>query len=392
MYTSAIKLFVYIFMIYGISKLLSFIFNKKIVRNREKLLSIIINIVFALIMIIFPSIPLSIFPLIFSLYLLINAIGNFIDYIVLKENELKLRYKYLFISIFFFIISLVFLFYPIEYLNLFITIISIYCILLGLNRIYEFLVDLLTDKFKLKIKKRLKMTLPLFLEVFIPKAALKSINKYLDELIIEKENKEYDLAIFIHLSNHGFNQFGHIDLWFDNKVYSYGNYDNNSKRLFKTIGDGILFETPKKEKYIEFCILNSNKTIVEYGLKLTEKQKEKVRREFNKILKNSYTWKPDLKGKKDYIVKLYNNIKPKFYKFSNSEYETYFLMGVNCTYFIDQIITNTLSQTLKIVGVISPGTYYHYLEENYRKKNSKVISKKIYNKDVIGGKYDKNKK
>jgi hypothetical protein len=67
-------------------------------------------------------------------------------------------------------------------------------------------------------------------------------------------------------------------------------------------------------------------------------------------------------------------------------------MGVNCTYFIDQIITNTLSQTLKIVGVISPGTYYHYLEENYRKKNSKVISKKIYNKDVIGGKYDKNKK
>ena len=28
--------------------------------------------------------------------------------------------------------------------------------------------------------ERLKMTLPLFLEVFIPKAALKSINKYLD--------------------------------------------------------------------------------------------------------------------------------------------------------------------------------------------------------------------
>lgn len=53
---------------------------------------------------------------------------------------------------------------------------------------------------------------------------------------------------------------------------------------------------------------------------------------------------------------------------------------------------DNISSTLKLVGVISPGTYYEFLDENYKKKNSKVISKKIYNKDTKGGKYVKNRK
>ena len=67
-------------------------------------------------------------------------------------------------------------------------------------------------------------------------------------------------------------------------------------------------------------------------------------------------------------------------------------MGVNCTYFVDQILMNSISSTLKLVGVISPGTYYNYLNENYNKKNSIVVSKKIYNKEMFGDKYVKNKK
>ena len=56
------------------------------------------------------------------------------------------------------------------------------------------------------------------------------------------------------------------------------------------------------------------------------------------------------------------------------------------------LLINNLSSLLKIGGIITPGTYYQYLEENYRKKNSVVISKAIHNKDTIGDKYVKNKK
>jgi len=395
MYTKAINLFVYIFMLFGLSKLLNFLLNKKIARNKETLISVILNITLGIIMLMFPKVPLSILPLIFSIYLLLNSCINFVDYMILKENELNLRFKYLFFSIVFLILSLTFLFYPLEKLNLFITIIAIYCVILGVNKIIEFILDLLTDKFKLKIKHKFKVTLPVFFEAFVPKKALIKINKYLDAIIDDGvKNEESDLAIFIHLSNYGFNQFGHMDICFENKVYSYGNYDNKSKKLFTSVGDGVLFVASNKQKYIKFCIDASNKTLVEFGIRLTDKQKDNIRKELNKLTLNTYSWNPLKYNRKnkDYASKLYRATKCKFYKFNSGEYKTYFVMGVNCTYFIDELLMKSISGILKIAGVITPGTYYHYLDENYKKKNSVVISKRIYNKEMFGDVYVKNKK
>ena len=395
MYTKIVNLFVYIFVLFGLSKLLNFLLNKKLARNRQMLLSVILNIVFGFLMLMFPKVPLSLLPLLFSIYLLFNSIVDFIDYMILKENELNLRFKYLFFSIVFLIISLIFLFYPLEKLNLFIMIIGIYCLLLGLNRIFEFIIDLLTDKFKLKVKHKFKMTLPLFFEAFVPKATLVKINKYLDSIIDDTEKKEEsDLQIFIHLSNYGFNQFGHMDICFENKIYSYGNYDNKSKKLFNTVGDGILFCADNKEKYIDFCVNQGRKTIVEFGIRLNEKQKKNLRSELDKLIIDTYGWNPldDNKKNKDYASKLYEATKCRFYKFNSGEYKTYFVLGVNCTYFMDELLEESLPSIFKIVGVITPGTYYYFLDENYKKINSKVISKKIYNKEMYGDVIDKNKK
>ncbi len=400
-YTRVVNLFVYVFLIYGLSKLLNFILNKKIVRNNQVLFGIIINIILGFVMLSFPKIPLSILPIVFSMYLLFNAVVKFVNYIILKEINLKSRFKDLFFSIFFLSFSLLFLFYPLEKLNLFIMIIGIYCILLGFNKIYEFIIDILSDKFKLKIKRKLRVSLPVLFEAFVPKRALKSINRYIDYLTSEEEIKEdnSDLKVFIHMSKYGFNQLGHMDIMFDGKIYSYGNYDKDSYRLFSSLGDGVLFTVTNKEKYINFCIKNSRKTIVEYGIKLTNKQKEKVRKRLDEIMKSVYAWEPlcvsDKKNKlkyKDYASKLYNTTRAKFYKFNGGEYKTYFVLGTNCSYFADHLMRNYIFEVLKLVGIISPGTYYEYLEENYRKKNSQVVHKKIYNKESIGDVNDQDKK
>lgn len=405
MYTKVINLFVYVFLIFGLSKLLNFILNKKIVRNSQVLFGILSSIVLGIVMLFFPKIPLSILPLVFSMYLLFNSIVKFINYIVLKEVNLKSRFKDLFFSLLFLGLSILFLFYPLEKLNLFIMIIGIYCILLGINRIFEFIIDILSIQFKLKIKRKLKMSLPVFFEAFIPKRALKSINKYIDYLTSEEKINEVesDLKVFIHLSKYGFNQFGHMDIMFEDKVYSYGNYDKDSQKLFTTLGDGVLFTVNNKKKYIEFCINNSRKTIVEYGIKLTNTQKNKIKNELEKTMEICYEWKPLIVQKKniikkekseykDYASKLYKATKAKFYKFKGGEYKTYFVLGINCSYFADHLMRNYVFEVLKLVGIISPGTYYEYLEENYRKKNSKVVTKKIYNKESIGGSNDKDKK
>ena len=56
------------------------------------------------------------------------------------------------------------------------------------------------------------------------------------------------------------------------------------------------------------------------------------------------------------------------------------------------LMRNYVFEVLKIVGIISPGTYYEYLEENYRRKNSNVVSKVIYSKENIGDKCVEDKK
>jgi len=395
MYTRVINLLVYIFILYGLSKLLGFILNKKIVRNKHTLITIILNIILGVVLLIFPKVSLSLLPLIFSIYLLINSMINFIDYIILRENKLFLRYKYLFFSLFFFIISLIFLFYPIEKLNLFILIIGVYCLLLGVNIIVEFFMNILSDKFKLELKHKIKMTLPVFLEALVPKAALKKINKYLDMLIEDNENTiETDLQILIHLSNYGYNQFGHVEICFEGNIYSYGSYDYKTKKFFKTIGDGVLYILDKKKKYIDFCIVNNNKTIVEYGVLLTSKEKEKLKLELEKIIEDTYKWNPIKEGygEKYYSYKLYKATKCKFYKFKKGNFKTYFIMGANCSYFVDQLLNNNVVSILKIAGIITPGTYYNFLEENYKRKNSNIVFKKIYNKDTLGDNDVKNKK
>lgn len=398
MYTKVVNLFVYIFIIYGISKLINFLLNRKIIRNGQNIFSVILNILFGIIMLLFPKIPLSILPIFFSIYLFFNSLVKFINYYILKGINLKSRYSSLFFSIFFLIFSSVFLFYPIERLNIFIMIIGIYCLMLGVNKIFEFIIDLLSEKFKLKIRRKLKITLPAFFEAFIPSGALNSINKNkTKEQIIDEK---YDLHVFIHLSKYGFNKFGHMDIMFEDKIYSYGNYDPSSLKFFETIGDGVLFIIKnQKLKYIDFCIETSKKTIVEYGINLTEEEKNKIRNKLNRIMEDTYSWEPNAqkdkrhKSKyKEYASKLYVRTKADFYKFKTSKYKKYFVLGVNCSYFVDYLLKNYVFEVLKLVGIISPGTYYEFLEENYRKKNSKVVSKNIYTKENIGELYVKDKK
>ncbi len=394
-YKKVINLLAWVFIIYGLSKLIGTMLNKKIQGNNQALLGFIANTAFGAIILLFPNFSLALLPFLFSIYLLLNGVVKFVNYILLKEVNLKSRFKDLFFAIFFFIFSLGFLFYPIDRLNLFIMIIGIYCILLGINKIYEFIIDILSEKFKLQIKRKFRVSLPALFEAFIPKSALNSINKYIDYLTSEEKNSndDADLILFIHLSKYGFNQLGHMDVMFDGKIYSYGNYDKSSQKLFTAVGDGVVFVINNKKKYLKFCIENSKKTMVEYGIKLNQNEKNKVQAQLDEIFKYAYKWEPlvvrDKSKKKpknkykDYASKLYTNTKAVFYKFKDGEYKNYFVLGHNCSYFVDALLKNCVFERLKSIGIISPGTYYEYLEENYRKKNSKVISKKIYNKENI---------
>lgn len=386
LYTSIVQLLVFAFLLHGISNLLILILKKQI--SVELFVRTILTILFAVIMNLFPNLPLSIIPILFAIYLLFNsAVKGISAYHLWKNGQRK--WKDLSLCIFFLIAGVTFLFSPLGNLPIFLAVIGFYCILIGLGKWKDLLLELIPFHFS---KRTFRISLPTFLDAFIPRHMLTKINRYFNDnksepkiSQIQKENAVPDLEIFIHVAPHGFNQLGHMDIYFEGKVISYGNYDPSSFRMFESIGDGVLFETDK-ERYIPFCIKQSNKTLIGFGLKLTESQKKKVRREIDQIKKDAYIWNPlvmqkqtDKKEKHSYIELLSLETGAILYKFRTGEFKTYFVLGRNCTLFADRIVGKGGTDILKIAGIITPGAYLDYLENEFTKRNSKVICRTIYN-------------
>ena len=86
--------------------------------------------------------------------------------------------------------------------------------------------------------------------------------------------------------------------------------------------------------------------------------------------------------KDSYATKLYKKTQAEFYRFKSGKYKTYFVLGTNCCYLVDDIIGRSGIDNLSINGIITPGTYYDYLNRQYYYKNSIVISKEIYNNKI----------
>lgn len=381
LYFKVINLLIYIFLLRSLSELIGMIIRKKKF-SKEKIISTIINVVFAGILIFYDNITLSILPVLFSFYLLLNSTIKIVNFILLRKEKCCKKYIELFLGVVFFIIGIIFLFSPILYLPSILTFMGIYCILLGLDSIKNFLLELIPISKKLK---SVRLSLPAIFEAFLPVQMLNYINTYFnEEKVIEnivKSNDDYNLEILIHTSIKNENKLGHMDLYFDNKVVSYGNYDISSRSFFNLIGDGVLFET-HKEKYIRLCIKHSSKTLIGFGLKLTREELERIIKEYNKIKQYTYEW--DLKEldkkkyRKCYSKLLKKETGAKFYKFKSGEFKKYFGCGSNCTKFAEKILGSS-TNILKLVGVITPGTYLDYLEHEFHRKNSNVVYKKIYN-------------
>lgn len=401
LYINLVNIFVLAILFLSIKQFISYLVDKK-KHNRINFTRSFLNLLFCLIISLFKNIPISILPIVFGLYLLLNAIIKFISYSILFKNKANGRLTELSLGIIYTVLAIPIIFAPIKNLNNVLVIIGIYIILLGINYIADFISFLIPKRVKNKIRRSFRISLPAIVEAIIPYTVLREINYLIDKdnydkpFIFEEKSEDVipDLEVFVHTSNRGFNRMGHVDLYFDNKVISYGNYDDNSVRMFTMIGDGVLFTT-ERDKYIPFCIEHSKKTIFAFGLKLTESQKKNVSKAISKIFDSVYEWNPpyveattkrkkvSINKYKDYASRLYHATNANFYKFKDGRFKNYFVLGTNCCRLADHIIGKSGIDLLKMNGVITPGTYYEYLNREFQKKNSMVVSRKIYNKQNV---------
>lgn len=360
-------------------------------QKKKALFSCLFHLVLCLIFAVLPEFILGIAPLLFSIYLVILGISQYvICYLEIRSGE-RFGVRYFLVGCIYLAISLPIGLSPLGKLDNFLICLSIYALFLGVSFIWDALIQIIPVKTKNHLKRKIRITLPKIVEAVIPYSVMVDINRNLEVSgsrnysYHQIENQKANLNILIHTSNRGFNRMGHIDICFEGKVISYGCYDEGSRFVGELFGDGVLFEANSKREYINFCIDNSKKTIFDFGLCLTEAQTKRVRLRIQELLENTYPWDhrtdKNYRDGKSYAAKLYKRTKAKFYKFKSGKYKTYYVMGTNCCFLADDIVGKSGMDILSINGLITPGTYYDYLNRKLKSKNSSIIYKEIYNKD-----------
>ncbi len=376
------------FIVIGISGILQNVFSDNIRLRLVGAINSIFNIIISIIFLYNPSILLSIFPLLFTAYIFIDSIIKTVICLIYVENKLPNKYSQILRTSVTYVFLIILIFFPMFRTKVTYIIVGIYFILLAITYFLDVFDILVPVKNKNKIKKRIRIVLPVFIAAFVPRRVLKQINKMFeikekyDKFIIKKEETFPDIEVLVHLKEGKTGAFGHVDLFIDNKVISYGSYDEASNKLGAAIGDAVLFEVDK-HKYIQFCNKKENKNIISFGLKITDLQKKSINDKLETIKKDTFKWYPlgkiyNDKKYTDYASRLYNDTNAEFYKFKKGKFKIYFVLSTNCVKLANEIIGMSGIDLLSINGLITPGTYYDYFNREFRRKNSIVVSKEIY--------------
>lgn len=332
----------------------------------------------------------------FGIYLLCHAICHLVNFIIYHKNHVPGKLKVLLNFIVIFVLSMFLILQPHQNLKYAGIIIGIYFLFYGFMNLNDFICEIIPQKYSNKFKSKIRFPLPIFLTFLIPQQLINLINETLEVkkdtsiLYVTKEEKSADLFVLIHLARSGTATFGHVEIAFENKIYSYGNYDRHSRKWLNGIGDGVI-AVAQKEDYINYQVFRKNRYLVEFGLKLTEAQKEKVRERIQKLVtENTVPYYSDLQLAEMGIIEMadFHDMSSELYKLADAEYhkvtkgklKTFYVLKTNCVV-VAEYILRSLGTFVPENGIIAPGTYYEYLNGEFMKKNSNVISRKIYTKE-----------
>ena len=340
------------------------------------------------------DVPIYILALVIGVYQIFHASINLVTYVLYRKNKIRPRFRLL-------LDGLVLVFLGGNSLlsstgnsvfQLFV--LGAYFFLYGLSNIRDgFLFE--EEIGKNHLKRRVRMSLPIVLAALIPASTLAKINKFMQEnaderedihLGIVKSGKTAELEIFVHTAETSlFSAIGHVDICYQGRVISYGNYDPSSETLFGMVGDGVLYFCDR-DKYIDLCKRESQKTLFGYGIDLTPEMEKAVQKKLAELKQLTIPWEPSADkimtgdGKEDYTYayKIRHETDGELYKFIKSKFKSYFVLSTNCVLLADTIVGQAGTDILSPKGFIAPGTYQAYLNREFEKPNSIVVSKHVY--------------
>lgn len=340
---------------------------------------------FALVLMFSSVIPEWMIRVSFGLYCLIMGSAMLIQQgIYIYENVRRPFMNWVF-SCAYMMIGFLLLFTPRITISVLIRLFGCYFILLSV-RYFSDMRELTNPNYTWK--RAFHVSLPTVFAALIPDWTLQKINTHFREGIdVEtyplKSDEEPILKAMVHIGPDGFQKVGHFSFAYKDIVFSYGNYDHDSDRLGGLLGDGVYFNVPFS-LYLPNIIQYEHNTIFEYGIQISPEQEKQLDELIRQLRESSYRWYTRIEREDgysrfrdyeaDYGCRLHYRTGAKFYKIRKGRFKTYWVMGENCVMFADLMLGMIGADILSMRGIVTPGTYFDYLQQEFEKENSPVVS------------------
>ncbi|MDY4139959.1 MAG: DUF308 domain-containing protein [Eubacteriales bacterium] len=262
-------------------------------------------------------------------------------------------------------------------------ILGVYCLLNACFLFSDMVRELLgTDVRGKRIRQRIRLSPPVLLTALIPLRLLSALDDpdeaeetarwTRQETDIEHPTK--DLEIFLHLSKNTAAGLGHVDIALGDTVYAYGCYDAGSSRLLGALSDGVLVMA-NRDKYIPYCLETEQKKLISFGVTLTDEQKAAVRHAAEELLRDSKPWYPPEGDPQKFFE---GAADATFHKIQHGPFKTYNVLKTNCVALANLLCGASGLDLMNPQGIVTPGTYYAFLNRQFLRPRSIVISRTVY--------------
>lgn len=370
-----------VFIYHGIMVLLDILFKKE--KKWTAIIESLFSFSVAFYALVNPVSFVQFIPFIIGLWALIHGIVQSINYYVYRKDCLKGTGWRLVIVLVTFTLSVLLLLSPARHLRGLSILAGVYLIFYGSMSASVVIKDWISPAVKRKMMKHMSVSVPIILSALLPTQAFLSV-KALKNTKNSDERVPCDLEVFTYLSNNGPESLGHTDICYKGKIYSYGCHDPENRKLMGTLGDGVLIVSERKQ-FLEHALTTENKIVIGYGINLNDEQKKIVEARIDEMLSRTIPWQSALqKGDNhanDYASRVYRGTGAQMFKFTEGKFRTYFVFSTNCVLLADHILRCPQLDLFNFIGIVTPGSYLSFLNDEYLRKGSLVSTRVVYRSD-----------
>ncbi len=339
---------------------------------------------FALFLSVFPNTLAISLSLLFGIWIFLNALGKFLYTIQLINTKSRGAVIVLIQGLAYTFFAFFLLTSPVQGAFSLAEMMGLYCFISSFFYLIDTIREILgSDLNGKRIRQRVRIKPPVLLTALLPMRLLASLDDPDEEAEValwtrvetQLENAEPNMQIFLHLSKNTAFGFGHVDIAIDDKIYTYGCYDESSNRLFGILSDGVLVEA-NRDEYIPFCVEREKKRLISYDVVLSEMQKEAIKKKIKEFLLHSTRWYPTAENEAQKALEKRANAV--FHKIGKGPFQTYNVLTTNCVAVANMFSGSGGVDLMNPQGIITPGTYAAFLDRQLLRPKSIVVSRTVY--------------